>query len=229
MKPWQKEQWVIPPERNGDFVAQMEQVLDVYKRPYDPLRPVVCMDESPRQLIGETKVPIPPRPRCAARHDYEYERCGVCNAFMAVEPLAGKRMVRITERKTRSDWACFLEEIAKTYEGAEKIVLVMDNLNTHSPGSFYEAFAPQAARALWDRFEFVYTPKHGSWLNMAEIELNVLIGQCLNRRIDNIAEMQAEVAAWEIRRNNMNATINWQFTTSDARIKLKRLYPTLEA
>lgn len=228
MKPWQKEQWVIPPEQNGDFVAQMEQVLDVYKRPYDSQRPVVCMDESPRQLIGETKVPIPARPGCVARHDYEYERCGVCNVFMAVEPLAGKRTVRITQRKTRSDWACFLAEIAQNYDGAQKIVLVMDNLNTHSPGSFYEALAPEAAKALWNRFEFVYTPKHGSWLNMAEIELNVLIGQCLDRRIDNIGEMQAEVAAWERRRNNMNATINWQFTTGDARIKLKRLYPTLE-
>ena len=228
MKPWQKEQWVIPPEHNGDFVAQMELVLDVYKRPYDPQRPVVCMDESPRQLIAETTVPIPARPGSVARHDYEYERCGVCNVFMAVEPLAGKRTARITQRKTRSDWACFLAEIARNYDGAQKIVLVMDNLNTHSPGSFYEALAPEAAKALWNRFEFVYTPKHGSWLNMAEIELNVLIGQCLDRRIDNIGEMQAEVAAWERRRNNMNATINWQFTISDARIKLKRLYPTLE-
>lgn len=229
MKPWQKKQWVIPPRQNGDFVAQMELVLDVYKRPYDPLHPVVCMDESPRQLIRETKIPIPPGPGRAARHDYEYERCGVCNVFMAVEPLAGKRIVRITERKTRPDWADFLAEIALLYAGARRIVLVMDNLNTHTPGSLYETYAPEEAKALWDRFDFVYTPKHGSWLNMAEIELNVLIGQCLNRRIDNIAEMQAEVAAWEKRRNNMNATINWQFTTSDARIKLKRLYPTLDA
>lgn len=228
MKPWQREQWVIPPEQNGDFVAQMELVLDVYKRPYDPRRPVVCMDESPRQLIRETKVPIPAGLGRAERHDYEYERCGVCNVFMAVEPLAGRRIVRITERKTRPDWADFLAEIAQAYRGVEKIVLVMDNLNTHSPGSFYEAYPPEEAKALWERFEFVYTPKHGSWLNMAEIELNVLIGQCLTRRIDAITKMRTEVAAWENRRNSMNATINWQFTTSDARTKLKRLYPTLD-
>jgi len=228
LKPWKREQWVIPPEHNGDFVAQMEQVLDIYKRPYDPRRPVVCMDESPRQLIGETKVPIPARPGCAARHDYEYERCGVCNVFMAVEPLAGKRLTRITERKTKTDWASFLELIATQYGRAHKIILVMDNLNTHGPGSFYETFAPEVAKALRDRFEFVYTPKHGSWLNMAEIELNILIKQCLDRRIDNVGEMQTEVAAWEKRRNNMKATINWQFTCGDARIKLRRLYPTLD-
>ena len=228
MKPWRKEQWVIPPEHNGEFVAQMEQVLDVYKRPYDPQRPVVCLDESPRQLIGETKVPIPARPGSAARYDYEYERCGVCNVFMAVEPLAGKRLVRVTERKTKTDWASFLEEIAGQYRGARKITLVMDNLNTHGPGSLYETFTPTAAKALWDRFEFVYTPKHGSWLDMAEIELNVLIKQCLNRRIDNLEEMRAEVAAWQKQRDNAGSTINWQFTCESARIKLKRLYPTLD-
>jgi hypothetical protein len=208
----------------------MEQVLDVYKRPYDPLRPVVCMDESPRQLIRETRTPLAATgPGTVARHDYEYERCGVCNVFMSVEPLAGKRKVRITARKTKTDWAGFLMEIAERYATAERITLVMDNLNTHGPGSLYEAFTPEAAKALWDRFEFIYTPKHGSWLNMAEIELNVLIKQCLDRRIDNVVEMQAEVNAWQNRRNNMNAKINWQFTTNDARIKLKRLYPTLEA
>jgi hypothetical protein len=229
LKPWKREQWVIPPEQNGEFVAQMEQVLDVYKRPYDPRRPVVCMDESPRQLIRETRVPLPARAGVAARHDYEYERCGVCNVFMAVEPLVGQRVTRITQQKTRPDWARFLEEIAGHYSAAQKIILVMDNLNTHTPGSFYETFAPDAAKALWDRFEFVYTPKHGSWLNMAEIELNVLIKQCLDRRIDTMAEMQAETAAWENRRNNMKATINWQFTCGHARIKLRRLYPTLDA
>ena len=227
MKPWRQAQWVIPPEQNGDFVAQMEQVLDVYKRPYDPRRPVVCMDESPRQLIRETRAPLPARPGRVARHDCEYERCGVCNVFMSVEPLAGKRLVRITARKTRTDWANFLKEIAGEYAAAERITLVMDNLNTHGPGSFYEAFPPEEAKKLWDRFEFVYTPKHGSWLDMAEIELNVLIRQCLNRRIDNVAEMQAEVAAWQNGRNNMDARIDWRFTSDDARIKLKRLYPTL--
>lgn len=227
MKPWKKQQWVIAPEHNGDFVAQMEQVLDVYKRPYDPQRPVVCMDESPRQLIRETRLPLVASCGTVARHDYEYERCGVGNVFLAVEPLAGQRAVRITERRTKTDWASFLEEIAGQYRRAQKITLVMDNLNTHGPGALYETFAPAAAKALWDRFEFVYTPKHGSWLNMAEIELNVLIRQCLDRRIDNLNEMQAEVDAWQKRRNNANSRIDWQFTTADARIKLKRLYPTL--
>lgn len=206
----------------------MEKVLDVYKRPFDPLNPVVCMDESPKQLIGETKCPIPASPGQLARHDYEYNRCGVCNIFMACEPLAGKRMVKITERKTKQDWAIFLEEIAIQYKDAQKITLVMDNLNTHEPGSFYEAFLPEKAKALWDRFEFVYTPKHGSWLNMAEIELNVLTGQCLNRRIDDIEIVKKEVQAWQDFRNNKNAKVKWQFTTKDARIKLSRLYPTLD-
>ena len=228
MKPWKKQQWVIPPEQNGDFVAQMEHVLDVYKRPYDPRRPVVCMDESPRQLIRETRLPLAAGCGRTARYDYEYTRCGVCNVFLAVEPLAGRRTVRITERKTKTDWAHLLEALAGQYQRADKITLVMDNLNTHTPGALYETFAPVAAKALWDRFEFVYTPKHGSWLNMAEIELNVLIKQCLDRRIDNLDEMHSEVAAWQNRRNNAQSRIDWQFTTDDARIKLKRLYPTLK-
>ena len=219
---------MIPPEQNGSFVANMEMVLDVYKRPFDSRFPVVCMDESPKQLIGETKTPIPALPGQMAKYDYEYKRCGVCNVFMACEPLAGKRMVKITERKTKVDWAYFLEEIAAQYKSAEKITLVMDNLNTHTPGSFYETFPPDKAKALWNRFEFVYTPKHGSWLNMAEIELNVLTGQCLNRRINTIEVVRNEVDAWQEFRNNKNAKVNWQFTAEDARIKLSRLYPTLE-
>ena len=210
-------------------MANMEMVLDVYKRPFDPKRPVVCMDESPKQLIGETKVPIPASSGRVAKHDYEYRRCGVCNIFMACEPLAGKRTVKITETKTKKDWAAFLKDIAVSYENAEKITMVMDNLNTHTPGSFYEVFPPNQAKALWDRFEFVYTPKHGSWLNMAEIELNVLISQCLNRRIDNIEAVKTESAAWQASRNNKGAKVNWQFRTEDARIKLKRLYPTLDS
>ncbi len=206
----------------------MEQVLDVYKRPYDERFPVVCMDESPRQLIDEVKTPIAALPGQPARHDYEYKRCGTCNIFMANEPLAGTRMVEVTETKTKVDWAFFVEKIASCYEDAERITLVMDNLNTHVPGSLYEAFSPEKAKALWDRFEFVYTPKHGSWLNMAEIELNVLSGQCLKRRIALIGVMRNEVKAWESSRNGMKAGVNWQFTTEDARIKLKRLYPTLE-
>jgi hypothetical protein len=219
---------VIPPEKNGSFVANMEMVLDVYKRPFDPLYPVVCMDESPKQLIGETKVPIPASPGKAAKHDYEYKRCGVCNVFISCEPLAGKRTVKVTERKTKRDWAYFIEEIAGQYESAEKITLVMDNLNTHNPGSLYESFPPNKAKALWDRFEFVYTPKHGSWLNMAEIELNVLTGQCLKRRIDDIEIVKKEVLAWQRARDNKGAKVNWQFTAEDARIKLRRLYPTID-
>ena len=207
----------------------MEMVLDVYKRPLDPCYPVVCMDESPKQLIAETRVPIPASPGQPEKHDYEYRRCGVCNIFLACEPLAGKRMVTITERKTKRDWAHFLEKIAGQYEGAEKITLVMDNLNTHTPGSLYETFLPDKAKALWDRFQFVYTPKHGSWLNMAEIELNVLTGQCLNRKIDDIEVVKKEAQAWQEHRNNKNAKVNWQFTAEDARIKLSRLYPTLES
>jgi hypothetical protein len=206
----------------------MERVLDVYKRPYDPLRPVVCMDESPKQLIAETRVPIPGSPGRVARHDYEYRRCGICTVFLASEPLAGKRVVRVRERRTKRDWAYFIEEIAGHYEEAEKITLVMDNLNTHVPGSLYETFAPDKARALWDRFQFVYTPKHGSWLNMAEIELNVLTGQCLSRRLHDIDVVRREVEAWEQYRDTRNAKINWRFTTPDARIKLSRLYPTLD-
>jgi len=210
-------------------VAHMEMVLDVYKRTLDSRYPVVCMDESPKQLIAETKIPISASPGKPARYDYEYKRCGVCNIFLACEPLAGKRLVKITERKTKQDWAFFLEDIASQYQGAEKITLVMDNLNTHTPGSFYETFPPDHAKALWDRFEFVYTPKHGSWLNMAEIELNVLIGQCLNRRIDDIEVVRKESTAWQEFRNNKGAKVNWQFRAEDARIKLSRLYLTIEA
>ncbi len=201
----------------------------MYKMAYNPRFPVVCMDESPKQLIRETRKPIQASPGLPARHDYEYERFGVCNIFIATEPLAGKRYVQITEKKTKTDWACFLEKIAGNHPDAEEIILVMDNLNTHNPGSLYEAFPPEKAKKLWDRFEFVYTPKHGSWLNMAEIELNVINGQCLNRRIDDISLVKSEVEAWQNHRNNTDARINWQFTTEEARIKLKRLYPTYEA
>jgi transposase len=206
----------------------MEMVLDVYKRPYDPKYPVICMDESPKQLISETKMPIPVSPRQPAKYDYEYKRCGVCNIFLAFEPLAGKRIVKITERRTKQDWSYFLENIVNKYEHANRITLVMDNLNTHYAGSLYETFAPDKAKEILDKFEFVYTPKHGSWLNMAEIELNVLAGQCLNRRIDNIAKVKKEVLSWQKFRNNKNSKANWQFTTIDARIKLSKLYPTLD-
>lgn len=200
----------------------------MYKRPYNPAYPVVCMDESPRQLIKETRQVIPAQAGRIARQDYEYERCGVCNIFMAGEPLAGRRLVSVTERKTKKDWAYFIEEIADAYKNAAKITLIMDNYNTHKPGSLYEVFQPEKAMALWDRFDFVYTPKHGSWLNIAEIELNVLTRQCLKRRIAKIEVVKKEVDAWQNHRNNRNAKVNWQFTTDDARIKLRRLYPTLD-
>jgi len=206
----------------------MERVLDVYRRPYDAAHPLVCMDETPRQLIGCTRESIAPAPGRPAREDYEYERLGVCNVFMACEPLAGRRLTKVTERKTKTDWAHFIEDIANQYPQAERITLVMDNLNTHSPASLYESFAPEKAKALWDRFEFVHTPKHGSWLNMAEIELNVLIGQCLNRRIGNIETLRREVAAWQTQRDQINAGIDWQFSVDKARIKLKRLYPSFQ-
>lgn len=220
---------MIPPEANAEFVAAMERVLDVYRRPYNTDYPVVCMDETPRQLIRETRTPIPASPGNPEREDYEYERCGVCNVFMANEPLAGKRMTKVTERKTKKDWAMFLQDISGRYQNARKITLVMDNLNTHSPGALYETFPPDQAKELWDRFEFIYTPKHGSWLNMAEIELNVMIGQCLDRRIDCIEELQKQVAAWQEKRDQIRAKVNWQFTKESARVKLKRLYPTFDA
>ena len=206
----------------------MEHVLEVYKRPYDPNHPVVCMDETPRQLIKETRTPIPGAQGRPERHDYEYERCGVFNVFMANEPLAGKRMTKVTERKTKPDWAAFIHDIEEQYGDAKKITLVMDNLSTHKPGSLYETFPPEEAKRIRDRFEFIYTPKHGSWLNMAEIELNVMIGQCLNRRMDSLAQVVKAVSAWQTRRDNLHAKVNWQFTYQDARVKLRRLYPTLE-
>lgn len=206
----------------------MEGVLDVYKRPFNKDFPVICMDESPKQLIKETRMAIAMRPGQEAREDFEYERCGVANVFLASEPLTGKRFVEITERKTKVDWARFIKQIAdEWYRDATKITLVMDNLGTHKPGALYELFEPEEAKRIWDRFDFIYTPKHGSWLNMAEIELNVLTAQCLNRRIDNIETMKREVKAWQIHRNNKESKIKWQFTYQDARIKLLKLYPSI--
>lgn len=220
--------WIIPPQQNSQFVANMEQVLDVYKRPYNAAFPVICMDESPKQLIKETRVPVPMKLGQEARQDFEYERCGVANIFLASEPLKGKRYAEVTERRTKADWAVFVKQIAdEWYKDARKITLVMDNLATHKAAALYEVYPPQEAKRIWDRFEFIYTPKHGSWLNMAEIELNVLMGQCLGRRIDNMKTMKQEVEAWKEHRNNKKAVINWQFTTKDARIKLKKLYPSI--
>lgn len=206
----------------------MERVLDVYKRPYNPENPVICMDESPKQLIAEGRTSIAMKPGQEARVDYEYIRHGVVNIFMANEPLSGKRITEVTEFKTKREWALFVKRIAdKEYSDAKKITLVMDNFKTHTASAFYESFEPKEAKRIWDRFEFIYTPKHGSWLNMAEIELHVLNGQCLNRHISTIGVVQEEVDTWQSNRNNKNSKINWQFTTKDARIKLKNLYPSV--
>ena len=203
----------------------MEHLLDVYKRPYSQSFPVVCMDESPKQMITETRLPIPMKPGQDAREDFEYARCGVANIFLASEPLNGKRYVEVTERKTKTDWAKFIKQIADDwYPEATKITLVMDNLGTHKPAALYETFEPKEAKRLRDRFEFVYTPKHGSWLNMAEIELSVLNRQCLNRRIPSQEILIQEVEAWEQQRNQTSSPVDWQFTTEDARIKLTQLY-----
>ena len=230
LKPWLKEAWCIPPEQNAEFVAAMEEVLDVYVRPPDPRRPLVCMDETSKQLVAETRPIQPAQPGRPLRYDAEYERAGVRNLFLAVAPLEGWRQVQVTEQRTRADWAAFMRELADgVYPTAERIVVVLDNLNTHGPASFYEAYPPAEARRLAERFEFHYTPKHGSWLNMAEIELSVLGRQCLDRRIPDVPTLAAEVAAWVAQRNGAGATIEWQFTTAEARIKLKHLYPSLHA
>ena len=204
----------------------MEDVLEVYHRPYDPKYPVVCMDESTKQLIGEVQAPIPAAPGHPALMDDEYVRNGVATIFLDVEPLAGRRNVQITESRTQADWAHYVKELLDNrYPEANKVVLIMDNLNIHKIASLYQAFIPEEARRLAARLDIHYTPKHGSWLNMAEIELSVLKRQCLPGRIDHIDKMRAEVRTWNRNRNNRKTPINWQFTTSDARIKLKRLYP----
>jgi hypothetical protein len=219
---------VIPPQANAAFVAAMEDTLDVYKRRRDPARPLVCLDETSKQLVAETRTPLPVRPGRPARFDYEYKRSGTANAFMLFAPLEGWRYVKITERRTATDYAQVLKDLSDThFPEADKIVLVQDNLNTHVPASLYEAFEPAEARRLVERFEWHYTPKHGSWLNMAESELGVLTSQCLDRRIPDRPALEREVAAWIKRRNTHNVRADWHFTTADARVKLKNLYPTI--
>jgi len=223
------EQWCIPPKANAEFVCQMEDVLDVYKRPYDPRQPMVCFDERPKQLVGETRKPIPAAPGKPARYDYEYKRNGVANLFMMFEPLAGKRHVKVADRRTKKDWAwCMRELVDKIYPQADSIVLVMDNLNIHKKASLYEAFQPEEAKRIADKLEIHHTPKHGSWLNMAEIEISVLGRQCLAERMGNISRLETETIVWAESRNAKGAKVNWQFTTADARIKLKKLYPSIE-
>ena len=207
----------------------MEDVLDVYARPLDPSKPVVCVDEGGKQLVGDTRPPLPVRPGTPRRVDYEYTRNGTANVFMAFEPLAGVRHAEVTGRKTSRDFAHFARRVLdEWYPAAERVVLVLDNLSTHAPAAFYEAFAPAEARRLCDRVEWHYTPKHGSWLNVAELELSVLARQCLDRRIPDLDTLRGEVGAWEAERNNAAVRVDWQFTTAGARVKLKRLYPTIE-
>lgn len=201
--------------------------MEVYQRPYDEEVPVVCMDEKPYQLLDEKMQPVPMKPGNIKKCDYQYVRNGTCNIFMFTEPLAGFRHVDVTERRTKRDWAQQMRVLLEEhYPDHEKIILVMDNLNTHTTGSFYETFDPQKARSLARRLEIHYTPKHGSWLNMAEIELSVMTSQCLGRRIPSIRELKRELSAWESSRNASTKTVDWQFTTEDARVKLKSLYPT---
>ncbi len=206
----------------------MEDVLDVYNRPYDPERPQVCFDEKSVQLIAETRRPLPSRPGQPERFDYEYERNGTCNLFVFFQPLRGWRHVQVTERRTRIDFAESMRLLVDDlFPEAKRIVVVLDNLNTHTPASLYEAFEPAEAKRILDRLEFHYTPKHGSWLNMVEIEIGVLLEQCLDRRIPDTDTLQSEIAAWQASRNAQQATVNWQFKMTDARVKLKRLYPVL--
>ena len=220
---------MIPPKQNAAFVANMEDVLEVYKRPYDPKRPVVCMDEQPTQLLKETREKIPVEPGRPERVDYEYERNGTAVNFMFTEALGGWRKVNIRERRTAVDWAHEIKELLdEDYPEARKVALVCDNLNTHKTASFYEAFKPQEARRLIDRLEIHYTPKHGSWLNVAEIELSVFTQQCLDRRIPDIHTLREEANAWYRERNAGQKSVDWQFTTEKARIKLKRLYPQIQ-
>jgi transposase len=229
LKPWLTKRWCIPPKANAEFVWRMEDILSVYTRPYDPARPLVCLDEVSKQLIGETRCPRPIQPGRPARYDYEYARNGTANFFLIMEPLRGWRHVTVTERRTKADWArCIKDLVDLHYPEAERVVLVLDNLNTHSPGSLYELFPPAEAKRLADKLEIHHTPKHGSWLNVAEIELSTMAGQCLDRRIPDRETLEREVSAWEAERNALGGTVNWQFTAEDARIKLKRLYPSID-
>jgi hypothetical protein len=220
---------VIPPDGDGEYVARMEDVLEVYQRPADSTAPVVCMDEQPVQLVKEVRQPVPAAPGRPKRVDYEYERNGTANIFMFTEPLSGWRKVTATEHRMKTDWALAIRDLLDgRYAEVPKVVLVMDNLNTHSPGSLYEAFPPAEARRLAERLEIHYTPKHGSWLNIAENELSALTSQCLARRIGTLKELQREIAAWERTRNRERVRVQWRFTLDRAREKLRRAYPPIQ-
>ena len=218
--------WCIPSKEDADFVACMEDVLDVYELPYDPMYPVVCMDEKPYQLLDDVRQPLSVRPGDNQKTDSEYKRNGTCSIFAFVEPLGGRHHASVHEHRTAIDWAMEIKYLSdEMFPDAKKIILVMDNLNTHKAASLYKAFPPSEARRIIKRLEIHYTPKHGSWLDMAEIELNVMTRQCLSRRIENIAKLREELAAWEVERNTVAAKVNWQFRTADARVKLSSLYP----
>lgn len=220
---------MIPPEQNARFVWRMEAVLDLYEEPYDPLRPVVCFDERPCQLLSEVRDPLAMRAGRSRRVDSEYERRGVAQVLMVFEPLKGWREAQVTERRRGKEFALAMRHLAeKVYPDAKKIRLVLDNLNTHSPSAFYETFSPEVARRLAKRIEFIYTPVHGSWLNMVEVELSVLVRQCLKRRIPDTETLGREVEAWCEERNHLGASVEWRFRTEDARIKLRKLYPSIE-
>jgi transposase len=207
----------------------MEDVLDVYKRPYDPKRPQVCFDERPKQLVADVRKPIAAYPGRPARYDYEYKRNGVANLFMIFEPLKSQRQVKVTDRRTKKDFAeCMRQLVDDIYPDAEQIILVMDNLNTHKKASLYEAFEPAQAKRIADKLEIHYTPRHGSWLNMAEIEISVMSRQCLRERMDNVQKLAKEALLWQRHRNCKDAKVDWRFTTDDARIKLKKLYPSID-
>jgi hypothetical protein len=218
---------VIPPRKSAAFVWRMEEVLDLYEQPYDPLRPVVCFDERPCQLIGEVREPLPMKPGHVERFDSEYERGGVCWVLMSFEPLTGWREVVVTERRRKQEFAHSMRRLAEeVYPQAEKIRVVLDNLSTHTAAAFYESFSAEVARKLARRIEFVYTPVHGSWLNMVEIEISVLVRQCLKQRLSGIETLSREVQAWTSQRNQAGASVDWRFRTEEARIKLRSLYPS---
>jgi len=229
IKPWIVKTWCVPPKTDAEFVWRMEDVLQTYRLPYDPSYPVVCFDEACKQLFGEVRPAQRTRRGQAARIDYEYERKGVCHQLMLCEPLRGWRHVKVTEHRTRRDYAeCIRELVDVYYPQAKRIRLVQDNLNTHDGASLYETFSPEKARRLLDKIELHYTPKHGSWLNMAETEINIMNSQCLNRRLDSQSLLAAEVAVWEKKRNLAKARIHWTFTLAAARRKLRKLYPSIE-
>lgn len=228
LKPWLKEEWCIPPKQNAEFVYRMEDVLEVYQRPEDARFPLICFDETPVQLIRETRQSLPVKQGQPERYDYEYHREGTANLFMFFAPLLNWRHLKATAQRTKADWAhCMDELVHQHFPKAERCVLVEDNLNTHTPAALYETFQPAKARSILDRVELHFTPKHGSWLNMAEIELSVLSRQCLNGYIPNREFLASETLAWETERNASQATVDWRFTTADARIKLKKLYPVI--